>query len=366
MSDQGKVYLLLENGTLFYGKGFGAYQETTGELVFTTGMTGYLETLTDPSYYGQIVLQTFPLIGNYGVISEDFESKSPLLSAYIVREWCEAPSNFRNEGNLDSFLKKNNIVGISGIDTRKLTKMIREAGVMNAKILTALPEDLTPYLKELSSFQIQNAVASVSSKEKSTISPEIVQRHIALWDFGAKKNILRELLKRNCKVTIFPSSSRAEEILSEYPDGLMLSNGPGDPAENEGIIRELRILCEARIPTFGICLGHQLLALANGGKTQKLPYGHRGANQPVKDLFTQRVYITSQNHGYAVLENSLKGIAAESFQNANDHTNEGLVYERIPAFSVQFHPEACPGSKDTVFLFDNFMRLVDETKRGRN
>ena len=354
------IYLILENGTVFTGKAFGAQGEVTGEVVFTTSMTGYLETLTDPSYYGQIVLQTFPLIGNYGVIPSDFESDAPKLSAYIVREWCHDPSNFRCEGDLDAFLKASNIVGMYGIDTRRLTKIIRESGVMNARITDKLPEDLSPVLKELAAYRITNAVESVSCREAvEYLSPE-ENRRVVLWDFGAKENIARELVKRGCHVVRMPASSTAEDILAQRPDGVMLSNGPGDPAENTAIIKELKRLCENRIPTFGICLGHQLLALSQGAKTQKLHYGHRGANQPVKDMETGRVYITSQNHGYAVETDTLPASAKASFLNANDNTNEGVTYLNMPAFSVQFHPEACGGPLDTRFLFDRFMNLMDQ------
>lgn len=354
------IYLILENGTVFTGKAFGATGEVTGEVVFTTSMTGYLETLTDPSYYGQIVLQTFPLIGNYGVIPSDFESAAPKLSAYIVREWCHDPSNFRCEGDLDAFLKASNIVGMYGIDTRRLTKIIRESGVMNARITANLPEDLSPVLKELAAYRITDAVEHVSCKEAKEYSAEDAARRVVLWDFGAKENIVRELQKRGCHVVRMPAAATAEEILAQKPDGVMLSNGPGDPAENTGIIKELKKLCESRIPTFGICLGHQLLALSQGAKTEKLHYGHRGANQPVKDMETGRVYITSQNHGYAVQSDTLPSSAKASFLNANDNTNEGVTYLNMPAFSVQFHPEACGGPLDTRFLFDRFMTLIDQ------
>lgn len=356
------IYLILENGTVFTGKAFGATGEVTGEVVFTTSMTGYLETLTDPSYYGQIVLQTFPLIGNYGVIPSDFESAAPKLSAYIVREWCHDPSNFRCEGDLDAFLKASNVVGMYGIDTRRLTKIIRESGVMNARITANLPEDLSPVLKELAAYRITDAVEHVSCEEAKEYSTEDAARRVVLWDFGAKENIARELQKRGCHVVRMPAAATAKEILAQKPDGVMLSNGPGDPAENTGIIKELKKLCESRIPTFGICLGHQLLALSQGAKTEKLHYGHRGANQPVKDMETGRVYITSQNHGYAVQSDTLPSSAKASFLNANDNTNEGVTYLNMPAFSVQFHPEACGGPLDTRFLFDRFMTLIDQRR----
>ncbi len=356
-----KAYLILENGTIFEGKSFGCSGEAVGEIVFTTAMTGYLETLTDPSYYGQIVVQTFPLIGNYGVIPSDFESSRPHLKAYIVRDWCQEPSNFRCEGDLDTFLKKAGIVGLYGIDTRALTRIVREYGVMNGKIVT--DEKSGFGLSELKNYKITNAVESTTCKEESVFQPEGEARfNVCLWDFGAKANICRELVKRGCRVTVIPAGTSAERIEELAPDGLMLSNGPGDPADNTGIIGELKKICEKKIPTFGICLGHQLLALSQGAKTQKLKYGHRGANQPASDLQTGRVYITSQNHGYAVVNDTVGENAKVSFVNANDGTCEGITYLDMPAFSVQFHPEACGGPLDTGFLFDRFMSLMEEHK----
>lgn len=352
-----KSFLILENGKVFEGKGFGAKKEVTGELVFTTAMTGYLETLTDPSYYGQIVVQTFPLIGNYGVIPSDFESKAPVLKAYIVRNRCQEPSNFRCEGTLDTFLKEADIPGIYGIDTRALTRVVREKGVMNCKVVYSL-DNLEKDLEEIKAYKVEKAVASVSRTEKETFKAENPMYNVALWNFGAKDNIRNSLLKRGCNVTEFPASATAEEISAMNPDGIMLSNGPGDPAENTSIIEELKKLCEKKIPIFGICLGHQLLAMSQGAKTEKLKYGHRGANQPATDTETGRVYITSQNHGYAVVGSSLPDNAVESFINGNDGTCEGVKYTNMPAFSVQFHPEACGGPLDTEFLFDEFIKLM--------
>ena len=352
-------YLILENGQVFKGRPFGAKKQVTGEIVFATAMTGYLETLTDPSYYGQMVVQTFPLIGNYGVISADFEGEAPALKAYIVREWCQEPSNFRSEEDLDTFLLSKEIPGLWDIDTRALVKIIREYGVMNA-ILTDEPEVGETAMEQVKAYQIEQAVSAVSCKRAQTIPAEDGKRTVALWDFGAKRNIARELVKRGCNVVCVPAGTTAEEILALNPDGLMLSNGPGDPAENTGIIRELARVCEARLPIFGICLGHQLLALARGGKTMKLKYGHRGANQPVLESETGKVYITSQNHGYAVcLGETLPEQARASFVNLNDQTCEGIDYLDIPAFSVQFHPEACGGPLDTRFLFDRFIERMN-------
>ena len=358
-----KAYLVLENGTVFEGESFGAEKETTGELVFTTAMTGYLETLTDPSYYGQVVLQTFPLIGNYGVISADFETDTPVLKGYIVREWCQAPSNFRCEGQLDAFLKEKGVPGICGLDTRAITRIVREYGVLNCKIQYS-PEVTEEVLEALRQYTIRDAVESTTCAEVEVFEPETEQRYnVVLMDFGAKHNIGRELNKRGCKLTVVPAHTTAEEILALNPDGIMLSNGPGDPAENAQVIEELKKLTEKKIPMFGICLGHQLLALAMGGKTEKLHYGHRGANQPVKELASGRVFITSQNHGYAVVSDSLPEGAEVSFVNGNDGTCEGVNYTQMPAFSVQFHPEACGGPQETSFLFDRFLGMMDENRQ---
>lgn len=355
---QQNIYIVLQNGQIFEGKHFGAPGEAVGEIVFTTGMTGYLETLTDPSYYGQIVVQTFPLIGNYGIIPSDFESEAPRIKAYIVREWCQVPSNFRSEGELDTFLKKHNIIGVYGIDTRELTKIIREYGVMNAKITSSL-DNLNTVLTEVKNYKIVNAVQAVSSKKISVSGRETPGAYkVILWDFGAKANIRRELIKRGCEVITVPAATNAAKILELQPDGIILSNGPGDPADNKGIISELAKLSESQIPTFGICLGHQLLALSQGAGTSKLKYGHRGVNQPVKDLNTDRVYITSQNHGYAVAAGSLPEQASLRLVNANDGTCEGIEYHNMPAFSVQFHPEAAAGPSDTGFLFNQFIDLM--------
>ena len=356
------VYLLLEDGTCFEGKSFGApLAEVTGEVVFTTGMTGYLETITDPSYYGQIVVQTFPMIGNYGVIPQDFENKEVFLSAYIVREWCQEPSNFRSSGNLDTFFKERNIPAVYGIDTRKLAKVIRESGSMNGKLTCRKPAGSE--LEEIRNFRIAKAVETVTPKETRIFEPKDgIKYRVALWDFGAKENIIRELTGRGCLVYDVPASATAAEILALHPDGIMLSNGPGDPEDNEAVIDELRKVTEAKLPMFGICLGHQLLAIAKGAKTGKMKYGHRGANQPVKDLTTGRVYISSQNHGYEVLKDTLPETAKETFFNVNDGTCEGITYYDMPAFTVQFHPEACAGPKDTQELFGRFIRMMEDGK----
>ena len=293
-----KVYLTLQNGKQFTGYRFGARGDVTGELVFTTGMTGYLETLTDPSYFGQIVIQTFPLIGNYG-ITPDQQSKKPQVSAYIVREKCDNPSNFRCEGTIEQYLEENGVVGIYGLDTRELTRIVRESGVMNASITSKPVKDFSAIEK----YRIKDAVKNVTCDEPIYYGdPKGIK--IAVWDFGAKYNIAKELVKRGCYCVQVPASYTAEQILALNPQGLMLSNGPGDPSENVEIIANMKKLI-GKLPIFGICLGHQLLALAMGGKTKKMKYGHRGGNQPVKCLSTGRVYISSQNHGYEVIASSL-------------------------------------------------------------
>ena len=354
------AYLILENGIVFKGQAFGAEIETIGEIVFTTAMTGYLETLTDPSHYGQIVLQTFPLIGNYGVIPEDFESKKIALFGYIVKYPCELPSNFRSMESLDILLKKHNVAGLCGIDTRMLTKIIRSCGVMNGKITFTPPAEQDRM--DAQHYMLTNAIMQVSAAgftEKGN-----GKRKIALMDFGAKGGIEDALLRRNCTVVRFNYAAKAEEIIKIKPSGIVLSNGPGNPADpaNRGIIETVSALDKSGLPIMGICLGHQLLALAKGYTTYKMKFGHRGANQAVKDTTTGRVYITSQNHGYAVKPDmdsaKCNGSAKCSFVNVNDGTNEGLDYGL--SFSVQFHPEAQGGPLDTSFLFDHFMERIDK------
>jgi len=354
MSDS--AYLILENGTVFEGKFFGAHGNITGEIVFTTGMTGYLETLTDQSYYGQIVLQTFPLIGNYGVIPHDFESAGIGARAYIVKHPCQTPSNFRSENALGAFLKEYGIIGMCGIDTRALTKIIRNNGVMNGKICAEPPTEADR--AEAKAYVISNPISVVSSRTIKKISPAKTaafvngQWRVALLDFGAKRGIAAALAARGCEVWIFPCDTPAREILKIQPHGIMLSNGPGDPADpgNFGIIETIRALDKTGITIFGICMGHQLLACAKGYSTGKLKFGHRGANQPVKDTRTGYVYITSQNHGYEVIADN------SSFVNVNDGSCEGMDYGN--SFSVQFHPEARGGPLDTSFLFERFLERM--------
>lgn len=352
------LYLVLENGAIFKGKSFGVYKDVIGEVVFSTGMNGYIETLTDSSYCGQMVVQTYPLIGNYGIISNDFENNKPMLKAYIVKNWCHNPSNFRSEGDIDTFLKSNNIVGLYDIDTRALTKIIRQNGVMNGRITSSI-ENIKKQIEDIKNYKPTNLIASVSSKQIKVYKSNNTKYKIVLWDFGAKKSIIGNLVKRNCEVIVVPYNTTAEKIESFLPDGIILSNGPGNPKDNTNIIGELKKLSGYKIPTFGICLGHQLLALSQGATTRKLKYGHRSLTHPVKDKKSQKIYITSQNHGYAVEESSLPMNAEISFYSVNDNTCEGIKYKNIPAFSVQFHPEASAGPHDTEFLFDKFLEIVD-------
>ena len=347
-----KRYLILQDGTRYEGEAFGADAARVGELVFNTGVVGYIETLTDPSYYGQIVMQTFPLIGNYGIIESDFEGACH-VRGYVVREWCAQPSNFRCEYDLDTFLKRQGVPGICGVDTRAVTQHIRERGVMNALIT----DDPDADISALKDYAVKDAVRSVSTGVNEYFPPHGEKRYdVTLIDYGAKANIERELQKRGCAVKVVPYDTPAEAILADAPDGVMLSNGPGDPAENVVCVAELKQLL-GKVPMFGICLGHQLLALAVGGRTEKLKYGHRGANQPCRDLVTGHTYITSQNHGYAVVGDSLP-VGQVRFINANDQTVEGVEYPEYRAFTVQFHPEACAGPMDTSFLFDKFVDLM--------
>lgn len=401
-----KAFLILEDGTVFTGTSFGAAKEVISEIVFNTSMAGYPEVLTDPSYAGQAVCMTYPLIGNYGVCLEDMESVRPWPDALIVRETCHVPSNFRSDESLDAFMKKYDIPGISGIDTRALTKLLREIGTMNGMVTTDEHYDLQIILPQLKKYTCGKVVEKVTCKEKYTVPgakdlsengpisghaffdsneyekyqdgdksckekrPSLVRNlngqglKIGLLDVGLKENIVRSLSMRGCDVTVYPAWTPAEEILADQPDGIMISNGPGDPKECTSIIAEVRKLYESNVPIFAICLGHQLMALATGSDTFKLKYGHRGGNHPVKDLTTGRVYISSQNHGYAVDESSVNPAIAEPlFVNVNDGTNEGLVYKGKNIFTVQFHPEACPGPQDSGFLFDRFLENI---KEGRN
>ena len=394
-----KAFLGLEDGTVFEGTHIGADREVISEIVFNTSMAGYLEVLTDPSYAGQAVCMTYPLIGNYGICREDMESSRPWPDGFIVRELSRIPSNFRNDCTIQAFLEENGVPGIAGIDTRALTKILREKGTMNGMITTNenyCLEEILPRLKEYTTGKV---VERVTCKEKHTVEPTTVLEQngplsgaarfdrisyergvrekrpslvrelngaglrVALLDLGAKENIARSLAQRGCEVTVYPALTPAEEIIEGNYDGIMLSNGPGDPKECTSVIREIKKLYDTEIPIFAICLGHQLMALATGADTHKMKYGHRGGNHPVKDLATGKVYISSQNHGYVVDTDKLDPkVAVPAFINVNDGTNEGLSYTNKNIFTVQFHPEACPGPQDSGYLFDRFISMMKGEK----
>lgn len=392
-----KAFLLLEDGTVFEGTHIGADKEVISEIVFNTSMAGYLEVLTDPSYAGQAVCMTYPLIGNYGICSEDMESLRPWPDGFIVRELSRMPSNFRCDMPIQEFLEVNGVPGIAGIDTRALTKILREKGTMNGMITTNEKYNLDESMKRLKAYAAGKVVERVSCREAYTLEPSAALEDngplsgsavfhaqdykngrremrpslvkelngsglkVALLDLGAKANIAHSLAQRGCRVTVYPALTPAETIIADAPDGIMLSNGPGDPKECAGIIAEIKKLYDTDIPIFAICLGHQLMALATGADTYKLKYGHRGGNHPVKDLATGRVYISSQNHGYVVdTEHLDPKVAVPAFCNVNDGTNEGLSYTGKNIFTVQFHPEACPGPQDSGYLFDRFIRMMKE------
>ena len=364
-----EAYLILEDGTTFTGRSIGSTKDVISEIVFNTSMTGYLEVLTDPSYAGQAVVMTYPLIGNYGICREDMEAKVSNTDGFIVRELSRLGSNFRNEQSIQDFLVEQDIPGIEGIDTRALTKILREKGTMNGMITTKMPENMEEALAKIKDYSVRGVVDKVTTKEivsyrpgdLNTDSNVSVSKKVAILDVGTKFNIARCLLKRGCEVTIFPARTNPEDILAINPDGIMLTNGPGDPKECTEVIQNLKSLYQSDVPIFAICLGHQLMALATGCDTEKMKYGHRGANHPVKDLETGRVYISSQNHGYMVKEDSVPSDIAEvAFINANDKTVEGLKYKNKNIFTVQFHPEACAGPKDSEVLFDRFIKMMEE------
>lgn len=394
-----KAFLILEDGTVFEGIHIGADKEMISEIVFNTSMAGYLEVLTDPSYAGQAVCMTYPLIGNYGICMEDMESRQVWPDGLIVRELSRMASNFRKDKTIQELLTEQNIPGIAGIDTRALTKILREKGTMNGMITTDESYDLNNILPKLKEYITGKVVEKVTCKEKYEIKgvtaleengpisgstrfdgegfrtgrremrPSITRKlngagkRVALLDLGAKDNIALSLAQRGCDVTVYPALTKAEEILADKPDGIMLSNGPGDPKECQSIITEIRKLYETDTPIFAICLGHQLMALATGADTFKMKYGHRGGNHPVKDLETGRVYISSQNHGYVVdMEKLDPLVAVPAFINVNDGTNEGLSYTGKNIFTVQYHPEACPGPQDSSYLFDRFIKMMEVGK----
>ncbi len=359
-----RARLILEDGTECVGTAFGATTETLGEVVFNTGLTGYQEVLSDPSYCGQIVTMTYPLIGNYGINRDDFEAVRPFIHGFVVREHCDMPSNWRNTSTLDELLKAYDIPGITGVDTRMLTRKIRYYGTMKGMITTsdAPLDELVASLR--ASSLMTDQVSRVSTK--SVFSCPGTGHRVVLVDFGSKHGILRELTKRGCDVVVVPYNVTAEEIRRLQPDGILLSNGPGDPKDVPQAIEMIQgILGE--YPLFGICLGHQLFALASGADTVKMKFGHRGGNHPVKELTTGRTYITSQNHSYAVKEESIKGTELEVTHIAlNDGTVEGLRNVKKMAFSVQYHPEAAPGPYDSGYLFDQFIELIETAKEEKN
>lgn len=358
-----KAFLILEDGTVFTGTSIGSQKEIISEIVFTTSMTGYLEVLTDPSFAGQAVVMTYPLIGNYGICHADKESMRPWPNGYIVRELSRMPSNFRSEDTIQNFLEENDISGIAGIDTRALTKILREKGTMNGMITTNENYDLDKVIPALKEYKQSEVVKKVTCTEKTILEGNGYK--VAMLDFGAKSSIAKCLNERGCEVTIYPAFTTAEEIIASKPDGIMLSNGPGDPKECVSIIEELKKLYESGIPTFAICLGHQLMALAAGADTHKMKYGHRGGNHPVKDVKSGKVYISSQNHGYVVDKETLNPDTVEAaFVNVNDNTVEGLRYKKKPIFTVQFHPEACGGPQDSELLFDEFIDMMGGKKNA--
>lgn len=416
-----KAFLILEDGTVFEGYHIGAVKEVVSEIVFNTSMAGYLEVLTDPSYAGQAVCMTYPLIGNYGVCHEDMESGRPWPDGFIVRELSAVPSNFRSDETIQAFLERYGVPGIAGIDTRALVKLLREKGTMNGMITTNEQFCIESILPKLKEYKTGKVVEKVTCKEPYVIEgtkelsengpisgsshfdagqyarfvsgreasgadssggfymaaakrekrPSLVRElngagmRVALLDFGAKDHIAHSLAQRGCQVTVYPAGTKAEEIIAAAPDGIMLSNGPGDPKECAGVIAQLARLYETDFPIFGICLGHQLMALATGADTFKMKYGHRGGNHPVKDLATGRVYITSQNHGYVVDMDKLDArVAVPAFVNVNDGTNEGLSYTGKRIFTVQYHPEACAGPQDSAYLFDRFIKMMEEYKNA--
>lgn len=349
-----KIYLSLQNGEVFQGYAFGAVGEAIGELVFSTGMVGYIETLTDPSNYGQIVVQTFPLIGNYGIIRSDAESEKAWVSAYVVREICDEPSNFRMEGDLESYLKEQGIIGICGVDTRQLTKILREEGCMSAKI-SFKPADCED-IDDMCAYSVKNAMEAVAPKSKGFFECADAKYTVALWNFGSKNSTIKNLLAQGCNVISMPATATAEEILALGADGVVLSDGAGDPEENTAVIEEIKKII-GKTPVFGIGLGHLLLAVAFGAETAKQKYGHRGGNQPVKCVKCGKVYISSQNHGYEVISDTIKE-GTVSFVNVNDGSCEGIEYDGKKAFSVQFTPESCSIGNPENPLYKKFFTLM--------
>ena len=360
-----KAILVLEDGRTFRGASFGAEGETFGEIVFNTSMSGYQEILTDPSYAGQIVCMTYPLIGNYGVNDEDTESRRPWVEGFVVREASRVASNWRSTETLDSYLKRHKIVGIEHIDTRALVRHIRDKGAMRAAISTVDLDEKSLLEKVLATPEMNNReLASAVTVEESFEFPAAGEErfHVVAYDFGVKTNSLREFAKFGCRVTVVPAETPAEEVLRLKPDGVFLSNGPGDPASMKRTVEEIKKLTETSLPMFGICLGHQILGQVFGGATYKLKFGHRGGNQPIMDLTTGKVEIASHNHGFAVRAESLPASVEVTHVNLNDQTVAGLQHKELPIFSVQYHPESAPGPHDSEYLFKRFVELMEKGK----
>jgi carbamoyl-phosphate synthase small subunit len=360
--NQRPALLALEDGRTFRGRSWAAAGEAFGEMVFNTSMTGYQEVLTDPSYAGQIVCMTYPLIGNYGVNSEDEESDRPWVEGFVVREASRVASNWRSQESLEAYLKRWNIVALEGIDTRALVRHIRDKGAMRAGISTIDLDEvsLTNKARQSPAMENRELATVVTTKERYEVAPAGAERfHVVCYDFGVKRNSLRELSRLGCRVTVVPASTPAAEILALHPDGVFLSNGPGDPASMHQEVQEIRRIAESRVPTFGICFGHQLLGRAFGGETFKLVFGHRGGNQPVKDLQDGGVEITSHNHGFAVLADSLPDEVEVTHVNLNDRCVEGMRHKTLPIISVQYHPEAAPGPHDAAHHFQRFIKLME-------
>lgn len=361
MSFAKKAILVLEDGRSFSGESFGADGETFGEMVFNTSMSGYQEILTDPSYAGQIVCMTYPLIGNYGVNEEDVESRRPWVEGFVLREASRITSNYRSTMSLQDYLIKNIIVGIEHIDTRALVRHIRDKGAMRAAISTVDLDANSLLQKVLASPEMANReLASAVTVDASYDYPasDGERFHVVAYDFGVKTNSLREFAKFGCRITVVPAETSADEVLALNPDGIFLSNGPGDPASMAAVVEEIKKLTTSQTPMFGICLGHQLIGEAFGGTTYKLKFGHRGGNQPIKDLTTGKIEITSHNHGFAVDADSLPADVEVTHINLNDHTVAGLRHKTLPVFSVQYHPESAPGPHDSEYLFERFIDLM--------
>ena len=360
-----KAILVLEDGRTFRGASFGAEGESFGEMVFNTSMTGYQEILTDPSYAGQIVAMTYPLIGNYGVNEEDAESRRPWVEGFVVREASRIASNWRSTETLDSYLKRHKIVGVEHLDTRALVRHIRDKGAMRVGISSIETDEKTLLEKVLKSPEMKNRelASTVTTAENFDYPANAMERfHVVAYDFGVKTNSLREFAKMGCKITIVPAETSAAQVVALKPDGIFLSNGPGDPASMKTVVDEIKKLTEENVPMFGICLGHQLLGQVFGGETYKLKFGHRGGNQPIMDLTTGKVEIAAHNHGFAVEAKSLPDDVEITHINLNDETVAGLRHKTLPVFSVQYHPESAPGPHDSEYLFRRFIELMEKGK----